>query len=265
MLLPSTDRCPSRRATSSPDSVTERATRRVLRAGTTALALACTTGCASTTFRPSAHALGEYKDLEAITEAAERLEEGSAGDVKVLVETLPDGMSSRGGELAFDRARYDLLGKIKVDYNNPASANFGFWWYRYRSDESWRVGLCSWQVPLGWATLSLWALLSPTYYPCRVSLGSEAARREAIVEAVQRGTKALGGNLAVLQGFGGILMVDARTRGVVGGTDALSGLAYAFRVKDPPTPAGAPAAEREEVATPAPAPPAPPKPKRRGK
>ena len=71
-------------------------------------------------------------------------------------------------------------------------------------------------------------------------------RRADIVEALQRATKALGGNLVVVAGFGGVDFVTVQGGQVVA-TNSVSGLGgqgYAF--KD-----AARAGQRSPVATPA--------------
>lgn len=194
-------------------------------------------GCASVTFHPSIQATGEYRNTQSIVDAAEALPEHSADDVKVLVDALPDGMSIEGGQLVFDHAKYQMLGRVGADYAHFRGANLGFLFYRYKESEGWRTHLCEWQVPLTWLTLGAWAFVMPTYLPCRVGFGSEEGRRGDVVETMQRATKALGGNLVIVAGFGGedfvsvtshsfgnvaIARVDSDHVGV------LSGSGYAF-------------------------------------
>jgi hypothetical protein len=61
--------------------------------------------------------------------------------------------------------------------------------------------LCDWQVPLSWATLTLWSALSPTYIPCRVGYGTIDTRREAILESLRKAAKAVGGDVVVVEGL----------------------------------------------------------------
>ena len=192
-------------------------------------------GCASLSYRPAVQSIGEYKNTEAIADKADGMREHSADDVKVLIEALPDGMAVKDGELAFDHDRYDLLGKVSADYKDPSGVNMGFWFYGYQEKDAWRTGLCAWQVPLSWITLSLWSWFVPTYYPCRVTAGTEEARRADLVETLQRTTKALGGDLVVVAGFGGInfITVNGHSGAVVAANsvNTLSGVGYAFRTK----------------------------------
>lgn len=181
-------------------------------------------GCASLSFKPGVQSIGEYRDTSAVAEKADAMAVADAADVKVLLEALPDGMSIKDNDIQFDSSRYDLLGKVSAQYNYPGWAALGMWFYDYNEDEKWRSGLCSWQVPLSWLTIGMWAVLSPLAYPCKPAAGSDEARRAHIVQALQKATKALGGNLVVVAGFGGLNFIHGA-----------SGLGYAFRVKHGPS------------------------------
>lgn len=198
--------------------------------------MAGTTGCASLAFEPHVQAVGAYKNMAAVSERAADLREGSASDVTAMVERLPAGIAVKEHELVFDEQRYELLGKVSADFADPAGINLGLWFYGYRRGDKWRHGLCDWQVPLSWMTLTMWSYLSPTYHACRVNIGTEEQRRDSIVEALQRATKALGGDLVIVSGFGGrdFVTVDSKNERVVVEKDALrtlSGVGYAFRTK----------------------------------
>ncbi len=199
-----------------------------------AVALA-STGCASVAFKPGVQTIGEYKNTAKVAAAAEDMKPHEGEHVKVLIEAVPEGMAIKAGQLLFDHERYDLLGKVTADYKNPGGVNMGVWVYDYKEGETWRTGLCAWQVPLSWVTLTMWSWLSPTYYPCRVTAGSEEDRRQEIVATLQRTTKALGGDLVIVAGFGGVdfVTVNGHTGVVVASSSVgtLSGLGYAFRVK----------------------------------
>jgi hypothetical protein len=192
-------------------------------------------GCASLAFKPGVQSVGEYRNTAAAVETAEKIPNEGAAEVKVLIETLPEGMALKDGELVFDHERFEMLGKVSAQYKDPGMANLGFWFYPYQDKDSWRTGLCAWQVPLSWVTLTMWAWLVPTYYPCRVRMGDEEERRAAIIDTMQRATKALGGNLVVVGGFGGVdfITVNSRSGMVVhaNSVSTLSGTGYAFKVK----------------------------------
>lgn len=199
-----------------------------------AVVLGFASGCAAVTFRPGVQAAGGSEDASKVVEAAMQLPPGSAEDVKVLVQTLPEGMRAARGRITYDHDRYVLLGKVNATYNSATLANVGLWFYDYSHKESWKRGYCAWQVPLSWVTGTVWSFL-PFYYPCRVSFGEESDRRDAIVEVLQRATKALGGNLVIVSGFGGIdfIRLNARTLAVVASDEVshLQGQGYAFLVK----------------------------------
>lgn len=192
-----------------------------------------TTGCASLAFKPGVQSVGEYKNTAAVASSADDLSAKDAAPVKVLLQALPEGMALKDHQLLFDHDRYELLGKVSADYKDPSLVNMGFWAYGYKETERWRTGLCVWQVPLSWATLTLWSWLSPTYYPCRVGAGEEEDRRAEIVATLQRTTKALGGDLVVVAGFGGVdfITVQGQTVVATNSVGTLSGVGYAFKTK----------------------------------
>ncbi len=190
-------------------------------------------GCGTLAFHPSVQSMGEYKNTQSIATEADEMSARSADGVKVLVETLPEGMIVKDNMIVVDPERYEMLGKVSADYKDASLVNMGFWFYDYKENESWRTSFCAWQVPLSWVTLTMWSWLSPTYYPCRVGAGSEEERRADIVQALQKATKALGGNLVVVSGFGGVDFVTTRG-GTVVATNSVSnlkGVGYAFRVR----------------------------------
>lgn len=193
------------------------------------LAATGSAGCASLTFAPKIESIGTYRNTSATARKAEDLEQGSASEVEVVSGTLPDGMVLKEGMLHADPKRYRLLGKVVARYKNPVSVNFGVWSYDYKKGQRWRYGLCVWQLPLSWVTLTMWSWLSPTFYPCRVTMGDVDERRDAIVETLQRATKALGGNLVVVNGFGGLHFVTS-SGAEVSSIEALQGAGLAFSV-----------------------------------
>lgn len=200
------------------------------------VALACLTfgsGCGTLTYQPTVQSIGEYKNTSHAVSDAEAMPEHSADKVRVLIETLPEGMTVKDGLIVYDHAQYELLGKVSASYKDPSGVNLGLWFYSYKDSESWRKGLCSWQVPISWVTLTMWSYLSPSYYPCRVGAGSEDERRADIVETLQRATKALGGNLVIVAGFGDVdfITVNGNTGAVVASNriGTLAGGGHAFK------------------------------------
>ncbi len=193
------------------------------------------TGCASLAFKPGIQSTGEYKNTSALSRMAEDVSRTESDAVKVMVGQLPDGMGVKEGALRYDEERYELLGKVTAHYKDPSLANIGLWFYGYKEGERWRTGLCAWQVPLSWVTFTMWSWLSPTYYPCRVSGGDPEDRRDEIVSTLKRAGKAVGADLVVVSGFGGINFVTVHAgTGAVVSASAVSDLnaqGYAFRVK----------------------------------
>jgi hypothetical protein len=192
------------------------------------------------TFKPSVEAVGEFKDTTALSEKADKLED-EASDVKAVTGQIPDGMELKGSVLHVDTARYEIVGKVKANFNNAGWANMGLWVYPYAEGERWRYGYCGWQVPLSWVTLTIWAWVVPLAYPCKVGAGSVEARQAAIVKALRRATKVAGGD-TVLFAFGGLSLVNAQTGQVLQTAEATWGEGYAVRTKG-----GAPAAPTEPL------------------
>jgi hypothetical protein len=165
--------------------------------------LLLTTGCASLAYRPSVQAVGEYRDTSSLSARADEMDNAEAADVRVLLERFPDGVEL-GPDGPRSSANFTLLGKVSAAPRDPRAADVGLWFYPYKEGERWRTALCAWQVPLSWVTLDLWQLL-PTYLPCRVGTGTADERRAEMVRAMQRATKALGGDLLVVARFEDVL------------------------------------------------------------
>ena len=191
------------------------------------------TSCASTTFSPAVKSVGEYRDMTRYAASAEEIPPGQAADVKVLVGSIPSGMSLEGGMLKVDPEQYDLLGRVEAHLNNPLTANLGLWVYDYAPGERWRVGYCAWQVPLSWVTLTLWALLVPLHYPCKAVMGDEETRTATIVETLRRAGKALGADLVIVPaGIGGTTVISGTTSSaVVSSVNATDAYGFACKAK----------------------------------
>lgn len=202
-----------------------------LKSSSSALLLAAiallATGCASVTFAPKVESVGDYKDMRAYAKATEDVKPTEAKDVRVIMGALPEGMRAHDGVLEVDHERYEVLGKVSADLNNPLAANMGVWVYDYKPEERWRLGYCAWQVPLTWVTLGLWAWVSPLHYPCKAPLGDDEERKQEIISTLQRATKALGGNMVVV-GVGGTTVIDHKS-GVVSEVGATNGVGFAVR------------------------------------
>jgi hypothetical protein len=179
--------------------------------------------------------MGEFRDLRDVTDKAKGMAVGSAREVPVIVNGWPYGVFVESGTIHAELSEYELVGAVYAKYNNPRWIVSGFWFYDYGGRDEWRKGFCWPQVPLSWLSLSLWAWVVPTYYPCRVAYGDDDDRRADIVETLQRAAKAVGGDVVAGVTFGDvdILMVNRYTGVVatVGTIETLSGTGYAFRRK----------------------------------
>jgi hypothetical protein len=193
------------------------------------------TGCATAVWHPRVESVsGEYKNVESMSEKADDRTEGSADDVKAIVMQLPPGITIEGDVLTVDSTRYEMLGKVSA---KPA----GEFFYPYR--EGWRRPVCYPQRVLVVATLYLWMAV-PTSWPCFISGGSVDDRRDRIVEAMKRATRELGGNMVLIGGFSGTVMIakTSSTSATVIEMEATEGVGWALRVKTdvpPPAPTGA--------------------------
>jgi hypothetical protein len=194
-------------------------------------ALAATqVGCASAVWHPRVESVaGEYKNTQAMSEKAADITEGAAEEVKAVVMQLPPGMDLKGDVLEVDETRYEVLGKVAA---KPA----GDFFYPYR--EGWRRPVCYPQRVLLVATLFIWAAV-PTSWPCFISAGTVEDRRDRIVEAMRRATKAMGGNMVLVAGFGGTVTVSktSSSSAVVSTMEATEGIGWAIRVKSDAVPA----------------------------
>jgi hypothetical protein len=189
-------------------------------------------GCATTTFTPSIKSLGEYRDMSSIAGAANDLPRGSADNVRLLIGKLPDGVTMDRDVMKVDEAKYEVLGRVNADLNNPLAANLGMWVYDYAPGERWRVGYCAWQVPLSWLTFSLWAWISPLHYPCKALMGSDEERTAQIVETLKRAGKALGADLVIVSDIGGTTIISGtQNSAVVSSIGATQASGFALRSK----------------------------------
>ena len=178
-------------------------------------------GCAATVFRPRVEAVGEYKNTEAVSEKANELE-SDAPEVKVVVGQLLPGMTYKDGLFSVDPAKYEVLGKVSSE---PSKRFF----YPYK--ESWRRSVCWPQMPLVYGTLFAWIAV-PTVWGCFVGAGTPDERKDSMVTAMRRATKVLGGNLLLVGGFGGTVIINANTGAQLSETEATHGVGWAIRMKD---------------------------------
>lgn len=194
-----------------------------------AIAVAILVGCASPTYYPKIATIGEFRDTEKLVAEAAGMSNADAANVKVFFGKYPEGVSFQESKIIVDPARFDLIGDVEARYNKTFASSLDWWIYDYREGERWRTGYCAWQVPFGWATLGLWAIL-PIHYPCAVSEGSEDDRRAEIVRTLQKATKALGGDVVIITHFGRLPFPEGPDDGT-GSMRATIGTGYALRTK----------------------------------
>jgi hypothetical protein len=206
-------------------------------------------GCARATFTPNVKSIGEYKNMAASAVAAEKVADEEAKDVRVLVGSIPPGMTYEHEVLSVDPDQYEVLGKVEAKLNNPTAANLGLWVYDYAPDERWRVGFCAWQVPLSWVTFSLWSWLSPTHYPCKAVVGDEESRTATIVQTLKRAGKAIGADLVVVPTLGGTVVISGTEHSATVSTwNATNATGYAVKRKRHEEAAAASAGARAKTA-----------------
>jgi hypothetical protein len=199
-----------------------------------ALAVATLSGCATQSYSPRVDYIGQYRDAESTNEAAADVTEREAGDVEVLLNQMPEGVSFHDGKIdvAAD-SPWTLVGEATADPNGGRNYWFvGF--YDYNPDESWRKGLCYWQVPLHWLTLGLWWMI-PTDYPCNVREGHSPEsinnRKRRVIRTLQRAAKAAKADLVVLTGERQTSLVARNSGRVLSTLEWDGGSGYLFKKK----------------------------------
>lgn len=155
----------------------------------------------------------------AVVEKMDKLPTPKPTEVVVLLDTLPEGLETNG--LAFkvkEGWHHEVLGKVEVAPNGHVSfvTLLGFPEYE---DTGHKVA-CYPQTVLTWSTLTLWAFVSPTAYPCWGKVGID---QEAAVDALRKGGAAAGGDLVVASlvrlddrvysAHGVVLRADQRLKG----------------------------------------------------
>lgn len=181
-------------------------------------------GCAATAFKPHVESVGEYKNTQAISDKADALDEDDAPEVKVVIGQLLPGMAYKDGVFSVDPERYEVLGTVSAERSKR---------FFYPYNEKWRRPLCWPQIPLVYGTLFIW-LAVPSVWVCFPHDGSPEERKDNIVTAMRRATKVLGGNLVLVGGFGGTVLINANTGVHLNETEATHGVGWALRVKGGP-------------------------------
>jgi hypothetical protein len=129
-----------------------------------------------------------------VVEKADESDGGpSAEHVVVLLDTIPEGIAVKDGIVRVaDGYQHEILGKVDVTPNNHVSmiALFGFPDY----ESGWRKPYCYPQTVLTYATLTLWALVVPTSYPC---YGAPGITEESVERKLRAAAVAAGGDLVL--------------------------------------------------------------------
>ncbi len=181
------------------------------------LLLGLASGCAHQTYSNKiqpygdSSAIGEFAKLSA---RSNEMDVEEAAHIKVLVNQLPEGMTTKDGELSYDRDRYSVVAEVKVT-DDPSY--IGLWFEKYDDHEKWKSGYCNAQVPLNWITLYTWPIL-PFYWPCWKGGLKEEDRLEHMVARIRTAAVVLGANLIVAVP-GSTSLVERSTRRVVSTAD----------------------------------------------
>jgi hypothetical protein len=117
---------------------------------------------------------------------AERFEDAPSAQqpadeqVHVLVDTVPEGLTYADGQLSVDKGYdHEVLASFEMK-TIERHATFWFTAQFFAYEDTWRRGLCWWQVPLQWVTLGFWSVV-PTSYPCHpTAYRSKAAWVESV-------------------------------------------------------------------------------------
>jgi hypothetical protein len=192
--------------------------------------------CASANYHLRVDLIGQSRDARQVEEDAKQMKSAEAEDVQVVYE-LPAGVTSskKGIQVTRDSA-FELVAKLRVSIDDSYSilTFFGLWGYDYPSDENWRNGLCCWQIPISWITLTLWAWYSPLYWPCRVSESNDASdvndRKKRMINMLKRATRAADGTVLFISRLGNTAPgVPGNSGPSMHSLDMVSAAGYAFR------------------------------------
>ena len=175
------------------------------------------TGCATLNPVVNVTSLGEANPAhdEEIAERFEATINADApvdGSVRVLVDTVPEGLTYSDGQLSVDEGyAHEVLAHFEMTTYDGFFSRPTFWFTAgfFDYEAAWRRGLCWWQVPLEWVTLGFWTAV-PTSYPCHPTMFRE---KEAWVESVKALANAAGASSAIMS------YIDAdqqEAKGVVG-------------------------------------------------
>jgi hypothetical protein len=191
-------------------------------------------GCASTAFDSRTDLLGDFTKRDQIKPAA--------NTPRLYIETAPDDFEMKGGEIAYDKIRYEYIGKIFI------KRNFENWRMGYVDyNETWRKYYCPPIMTLTYATLMV-PFLTPLPYFCgyenSASIGRIEERKKFIAyKALEEGKKIGATHIVFAQytgieypeGAGGPAPVDNGQAAIAIGSQTqypyMGMVAHAFRKK----------------------------------
>jgi len=174
--------------------------KRILRVALGAFCMGLT-GCATLNPVVNVTSLGEANPAhdEEIAESFEETinsDEPVDGSVRVLVDTVPEGLTYSDGQLSVDEGyAHEVLAHFEMkSYDGVLFPTFYFTAGFFDYEAAWRRGLCWWQVPLEWVTLGFWTAV-PTSYPCHPTIFRSKA---AWVESVKALAQSAGASSAIM-------------------------------------------------------------------
>jgi hypothetical protein len=155
--------------------------------------VAAGTGCAPTFSKGSFQGIGEYdpRANQAVADRYRALQEAppaEAAGVKVLYETVPEGLEVKGDVVSVADG-YPLVILGKYGLAGPVGGPWAFSDYKSTG----RKVYCYWQTPLTLVTLGLWALAVPVSYPC----WTKSLTQEEWIDELRLLAVAAGGNLVL--------------------------------------------------------------------
>ena len=115
------------------------------------------------------------------------------GDVKVLIDAIPEGVSYSDGIISVKEGyKHEIVGKFTIQRDFSALFWQQYWIMDYESPVA--NVLCNVQAPLKALTLGIWSVYSPTYWLCwpKFKYTPERATKD-----VARLAKSADGNLAI--------------------------------------------------------------------
>lgn len=162
------------------------------------LPLLATTGCATLKPAYSFTGMGEVdpaRDREVIARmtAAHDDKSSATPEVKVLLNTVPEGIDMSGNTIKVEPGyAHRILGRFGIAQKSGLFYLVaGFFDY----EDTWRKGVCYWQVPLEWLTVGFWSVV-PTSYVCHPSLGLRD--KADVVTEVKKAAAAAGADMVIM-------------------------------------------------------------------